>query len=239
MKKTLLVSLIILFICSNISSQTILLEKNVKDNAYSHNKGPNMKRFSHIYFGYELIAGNPDDKGAEIIYGLSSCIDIGYRFKFKIAEFYSIGFNARYNFQKYVIRQEAEKILPNSDLHDKEKIRFSNAGLEFYNRFNIGKRGNIIGKYLDVGLYYKWAFAINHFIKDKVTDENNKAELVIINYRNLLYTKRFSYGFAARLGLNRLALSAEYRLSDLFKEEYQFPELPRFSIGLELVLYHK
>lgn len=224
--------------CSIISSQTVLLEKNVKDNAYSLSKGPNMKKFSHIYFAYEFYASNPDNKGAEIIYGLSTCINIGYRFKFKIVEFYSIGFNANYNFQKYVIKQEAEKIFPNSNLHDKEKIRFNNAGIEFYNRINAGKRGNTIGKYLDIGLYGKWAFAINHFIKDKVVDENNKAELVITKYSNLMYTERLLYGFSARLGINRLAISAEYRLSDLFKKEYHFPELPRFSIGLELALYN-
>jgi hypothetical protein len=239
MKKTYLISFIIVFICSKISSQTVLLEKNVKDNAYSHSKGPNMRKFSHIYFGYEFFASNPDNEGADIIYGLSSCMNIGYRFKFKIAEFYSIGFNTNYNFQKYVMKQVAEKILPNSDLHDREKIRFNNAGIEFYNRINVGKRGNIIGKYLDIGLYCKWAFAINHFIKDKVSDDNNKAKLAITKYSNILYTKRFFYGFSARMGINRLAISAEYRLSDLFKEEYQFPELPRFSIGLELALYNK
>ena len=230
---------ITVFIYSKISSQAVLLEKNVKDNAYSHKKGPNMKKFSHIYFGYEFFIGNPDDKGAEIIYGLSSCIKTGYRYKFKILEFYSVGFNINYSYKKYVIKQEAEKILPNSVLHDKEKIRFSNAGLEFYNRFNFGKRGNIIGKYLDVGLFGNWAFAINHFTKDKVNNENNKAELVIIKYHNLLYTKRLFYGFSTRLGINRVAISAEYRFSDLFKKEYQFPELPRFCIGLELALYNK
>jgi hypothetical protein len=239
MKRTFLLLLIIIFAFSNISSQTVLLEKNVRDNAYTHKKGPNMKKFSHLYFGYEFLAGNPDDKGAEIIYGLSSCLNIGYRYKFKIFEFYSIGFNTRYNFKKYVIKQEADKILPDSELHDKEKIRFNNTGLEFYNRFNIGKRGNIIGKYLDIGVFGNWAFSINHFTKDKVNDENNMAELVIIKYSNLLYTKRLYYGFSARLGINRLAISAEYRFSDLFKKEYQFPELPRFSIGLELALYYK
>lgn len=239
MKRIFLIVLIIGFVCFKISSQTLLLEKNVKDNAYSHKKGPNMKRFSHIYFGYEFFAGNSDDKGAEIIYGLSSCINIGYRYKFKIFEFYSIGFNTSYSFKKYVIKQETDKILPNSILHDKEKIRFNNAELEFYNRFNIGKRGNIIGKYLDIGLFGNWAFAINHLTKDKVNDEDNKAELAIIKYHNLLYTKRFFYGFSTRLGINRLAISAEYRLSDLFKKEYQLPELPRFCIGLELALYNK
>jgi hypothetical protein len=239
MKRTFLILLIILFVCSKISSQTVLLEKNVKDNAYSNKKGPNMQKFSHIYFGYEFFAGNPDDKGAEIIYGLSTCIKIGYRYKFKIFEFYSVGFNAGYSFKKYVIKQEADKILPNSLLHDKEKIRFNNAELEFYNRFNVGERGNIIGKYLDIGLFANWAFAINHFTKDKVNDEENKAELAIIKYHNLLYTKRFFYGVSARLGINRFAISAEYRLSDLFKKEYQFPELARFCVGLELALYNK
>jgi hypothetical protein len=239
MKRTFLILFIIVSTQSNNFSQEVLLEKNIRDNAYSHIKGPNMKKFSHIYLGYEFFAGNSDDKGADIIYGLSSCINIGYRYKFKIIEFYSVGFNIDYSFKKYLIKQNAEKILPNTQLHDKEKIRFSNAGLELYNRFNIGKRGNIIGKYLDIGLYGNWAFAINHFIKDKVADENNKAELVTIKYSNLTYTRRLYYGLSARLGLNWLAISAEYRFSDLFKKEYQFPELSRLAIGLEFAIYKK
>ncbi len=239
MNRTLLISFIIVFAhCKNFS-QDVLLEKNVRDGAYSQKKGPNMKKFSHIYLGYKFFAGNSDDKGADIIYGLSSCINIGYRYKYKLLEFYSVGFDINYSYKKYLIKQDEEKILPNTQLHDKEKIRFSNAGLEFYNRLNIGKRGNIIGKYLDIGLFGNWAFAINHFTKDKVADENNKAELVTVKYSNLTYTRRFLYGLSARLGLNWLAISAEYRFSDLFKEEYQFPELPRFAIGLEFALYSK
>ena len=37
-----------------------------------------------------------------------------------------------------------------------------------------------------------------------------------------------------RVGHNFLSLIATYRFTDLFKPVYEFPELPRYSIGLEI-----
>jgi hypothetical protein len=238
MKKSFLILSTVL-ITYSCYTQTVLLEKNVKDNAYSLKKGPNMKYFSHLYLGYKFFASQPDEKGAEIVYGPSTSMNIGYRHKFKIFEFYSIGFNTEYSLKKYIIKQAENKILPNSVLHDKEKMRFNNAGFEFYNRFNVGKRGNIIGKYLDIGLYGNWIFATNHYTRDKTYDENNMSELTVVRYSRLKYTNNFSYGLSGRIGINNISLSANYRLSDLFRKDYQLPELPRFSIGLELALYGK
>lgn len=237
MKKSFMILFTLLLTYSNSFAQTVLLEKNVKDNAYSLKKGPNMKSFSHLFFGYEFFTGKPDKKGAEIIYGSSSSLNIGYRYKFKIFEFYSIGFSTIYSYNKYVIKQDKNKILPNPVLHDKEKIRFSNAGFEFYNRFNFDKRGNTIGKYIDIGLYGNWAFAINHYTRDKEYDENNMSELTVVKYTGLKYTEKYGYGLSARIGMNKVSLSADYRISNMFKEDYQLPELPRFSVGLELTLY--
>lgn len=237
MKKSFLVLFTVLFTFSIGNTQKVVLERNVKDNAYSRKKGPNMKYFSHLFTGYELFASPPDDKGAEIVYGSSATIDIGLRHKFKILEFYSLGFSTEYSFAKYIIRQTDNKILPNALQHDKEKLRFNNVRLEFYNRFNFDKRGNTLGKYFDIGLYGDWTFATNHYTKDKTHDETNMSELTVVKYTRLRYTRDYNYGLRVRFGINKISLSASYRLSDLFKEGYQLPELPAFSIGLELALY--
>jgi hypothetical protein len=237
MKKLFMILFTVLYTCSIGYTQKVLFEKNVKDNAYSKKKGPNTKYFSHLLIGYELFASPPDNKGAEIVYGSSATIDIGYRHKFKILEFYSMGFSTEYSFAKYIIRQTDNKILPNALQHDKEKLRFNNARLEFYNRFNFDKRGNTLGKYLDIGLYGDWTFATNHYTKDKAHDEPNMSEMTVVKYTRLQYTRNYNYGLTVRFGINKISLSANYRLSDLFKEEYQLPELPAFSLGLELALY--
>jgi hypothetical protein len=237
MKKIFLVLSSVLITCNIGFTQKVLMEKNIKDNAYSMKKGPNMKYFSHIFIGYELFAGPPDKKGAEIVYGSSASLDIGYRHKFKILEFYSIGFSTEYSFNKYIIRQTENKLLPNTLEHDKEKLRFNNARLEFYNRFNFDKRGNTLGKFFDIGLYGDWTFATNHYTRDKAHDAANMSEVTVTKYTRLQYTTNFNYGLSVRFGLNKISLSANYRLSDLFNEEYQLPELPGFSVGLELALY--
>ncbi|UOQ70718.1 hypothetical protein [Hymenobacter cellulosilyticus] len=50
------------------------------------------------------------------------------------------------------------------------------------------------------------------------------------------YLRRWTYGTGLRLGSSRYALTARYRLSDVFtaSRQAQYPELPRWVIGLEL-----
>ncbi len=236
----LIILIALVFICQFSYSQTILLEENVKNDTVVKTNGPNLKNFSHLYVGYGMILGPSDGVGSNITTGLSYEISLGYRYKRKICNFYAIGFDVHYNTLSYRIAQDDDKILPNISSHDKEKIIFHNWGAEVYNRFNFGKRGNQVGNFLDIGAYANWISNSVHYTKDDVASANinfNNAEVVEVYNKKLLYTEDFSYGVKARVGINRYSVFAEYRLSDLFKSEYIYSELPRLTVGVEIGIH--
>jgi len=60
---------------------------------------------------------------------------------------------------------------------------------------------------------------------------------VRLSTTQLKYVENFSYGLLARIGVSRYALTAQYRLSDIFKSSYAMPELPRLIVGIEVGLF--
>ena len=127
------------------------------------------------------------------------------------------------------------KTVPDININDKEKIQVNLVESSAWLRINMGRRGNFIGNYLDLGGFGGWNFQKKH----KTINTNAEDEKVKVSTSKLKYVENFSYGFIARVGASRYALSAQYRLSDLFKSSYAMPELPRLIIGFELGLFRK
>ena len=214
-------------------SQTVLLHEDVKDTVLGK-RGPNLKNFSHFYFGIGFIAGKPDSTGSDINSLRSVNVVFGYRYKLKICNFYSIGYDIAYNSYSYFLKQNSTKITPDTVLHEKEKLNFGNLGLSLYMRFNFGRRGNHIGKFVDIGGYGDWTFNAVNFTKDK----NSNGNIVKSRISNLHYFNSTNYGLMARIGFNRYVIYGNYRLSDIFKSSCNFSELPRLTIGLQIG-FHK
>ena len=119
--------------------------------------------------------------------------------------------------------------------YKKRSYLVQNLNLGIYQRINFNRRGNMVGKYLDLGGFGAWNFARNHVYSRKgfSTETFNWVE---INERGIDYIENFQYGLEARLGTNRYALTCRYRLNDLIKKEnaMNLGELPRLSLGLEI-----
>lgn len=216
----------------NTYSQNVLFEQNVLADTVKSKAGPNLKNYVHFYFGYGIMVGPSDGDGAEISTGASSNFELGVRYKYKISNLYSFGLNLSYNFYSYRIKQESDKIFPDTIIHDKEKFMLSSLSLGVYNRFNFGRRGNVIGRYLDLGAYGDWNLIKKHYVKDKIDGQVYK-----LSVTRLKYVENFGYGVFANLGFNRLVLTFKYRLSDLFKESYNYPELTPYTVGVQVNLY--
>jgi len=221
------------------NAQTVLLEENVEKDTITPKWGQNYKNYQHFYIDYGFLVDQPEKKGADIKYGNTHTFSIGYRYKRRLCNFYAIGFDLSYYRFTYNLKQDSNKILPNTLQHNKEKLIFNNLSLELYNRFNIGRRGNLIGKFIDIGVYGNWAYGIKHFYRDELSNANpnNHANIVEVTNKNLDYMENINYGLRARVGINRYTISANYRLSNFFKEKYNYPELPRLSIGLQIGFY--
>lgn len=227
----------VLFI--NISAQDIVLDKNV-DEQYTDGKGPNMPRYGHIYLGLAMVVPNNNLPGAETDLGRSGEMLIGYRYKVKLSSFYAIGFDISNRFVRYGIKSEEDlpvdmdsNPLSQAILVDKMGLGITSIGMEFYNRFNFGKRGNTLGNYFDIGIKGEWNYRRRLITKDDSPDESYFEKSRNVE-KNLLFIEKFSTILTARIGINKFSIYGNYRISDLITSEYATPELPTLNIGIQV-----
>ncbi len=242
MKRIILISIISILPFFGFA-QLKLMEENVDKIDFSKpNKGQNMKNYSHWFIGYAGYVGKSEGVGADINYGTSDVFSVGVRYKRKLAEFFALGAESWYSAEDFKIAQKKDKVIPTSDLHKKEDLRFNNISGATYMRFNFGKRGNILGKYMDLGAYGTWSFDIRHTYTDKVVQVNkiNGYRTVKTVHKRLVYTNPLNYGAIVRFGINRYVIYGTYRLSDLFDADFKTManvELPRITVGVQIGLH--
>jgi hypothetical protein len=229
MKKILLICMVL--ISMSAISQEILFSQDVKSDTVIPTKGPNLKNFVHPYFAFSFpFFTNEDVKFIKP--WSSSIVDFGYRYKRKLSKNLAVGLDLSVNWASYKIKQEDGKFIPDSTKNDKEKLQVNSLSPAVYARINVGKRGNFIGNYLDLGGFFSWNWKTMH----KTTNTDTDDQKVQVHVSNLQYMEKISYGVLARIGTNRYAFTARYRMSDLFTESFNKPELPRLSVGFEIGL---
>jgi hypothetical protein len=232
MKQFGLISLLLIF-CFSGNAQTILLKQDVNNDTIIPDMGPNRKHYNYVNWNYGLIVGPADEKGADIEYGRSYFIQTGYGYKRQVGGgFYAIGFDVNINVYSFSIKQDSSKIVFGNQQHEKERLMLYNGGITFYNRFNFVKRGDHLGKYLDLGAYGDWAIMKRYSAKDEPND--GSSNLIRTVARGMENVNNLQYGLMARLGVNGLSIFGRYRMSDLFNDELGpvYPELPRFVVGV-------
>jgi hypothetical protein len=225
---------IFLFLSVSLSafSQDILLQQNVKADTIRPAYGPNLRNYFYGYLGI----GFPLYTSEQVKYiksGSSADIDLGLRYKRRITNYLAFGLDLGLNTTSYKLKQSDPKTIPDTVVNDREKFQISTVSGSVYMRINVGRRGNYIGNYLDLGAYGGWNFQKKH----KTTNENQDGEKVRLSTTRLKYIENFSYGFLARIGVNRYAITAKYRVSDIFDSSYEMPELPRLTVGIEMGLF--
>jgi len=233
MKKSFLTLCITIMFCSNFYAQEVLIEQNVLNDTVKDNFGPNLENFLHFFVGYGFVVGQPSRDGANIIPGKSRTYEIGSRYKYKVSNFYAIGSSFSFISYAYAIKQDDNKVFPDARIHRSEYITSYCLSYGVYNRFNFGKRGNHIGKFVDVGVNGDWCFSNRHLYRDDL-GSGIVAKTVVKGQR---YFEPFTYGIYANVGFNRLVLTCRYRISDIFKPKYNFPQMPPINIGLQIGLH--
>jgi len=233
--------LLLIFIISFISISSFSQETGM--NKADDNFGPNKTHFAHSFVNFGFMSPPKEGEGADIIYGKSHSFTYGIKYKYKIANAFSIGLGVYYNYQTWHLKQDSSKVIPNNILYDKEKITSNNVGGEFFLRFNVGKRNNTIGNYIDLAPYGVWTYNTSRKI---TVNSNNPIDPLGEEYNtttnvNLNYLENFNYGMQLRIGLDRIAITGKYRLSNIFasyfKTAISHTELPRLIIGLEIGLH--
>jgi len=228
-----------LLMSTSLWGQKILMDKDVSK-AYKNIEGPNTKSFKQLVIGTGMIVGGSPE--LEINNLRSGYFSAGFRQKFKVLSFYSAGYEIGYNALRFNIKQTEDKMIPNNILHDKEKLRFHDFHLMLFNRLNFGKRGNVIGRFIDFGGYVDYVFSSSHYTKDRIeesafsSEPDVYADVTVVKHSKLDYVRPFGYGVFARAGINWFAVKVTYRVPELFREKYDWPELPRVYIGIELTI---
>ncbi|RPD48711.1 hypothetical protein DNI29_08860 [Hymenobacter sediminis] len=218
-------------------AQRVLLRVDPPADSAKARYGPNRAFYRHLYLGYAPVVGQADGPGADLRYFKSAEFFVGVRHKYRLTRSVAAGFDVRYARLAYHLQQNSQKLLPNSSQHHSESLVVSQLQLEPYVRVGFGRRGNVIGHFVDVTGWGGWALATSHHYEDRPGTGGSKRTVVV--ERDLDYVRRWPFGLGARLGSGRYVATARYRLSDTFTPQASptYAELPRWVVGLELGLF--
>ncbi|MEX1190233.1 MAG: outer membrane beta-barrel protein [Bacteroidia bacterium] len=225
---------IVLMLCGvsmfSLNAQRVIIEESNVSDTLAPKSGPNYKHYLHpfISLGSNVL---PGENGALTKPGLDD-FSFGFRYKLRIAEPLAVGFDLAYNNTVFRMKQTGSKNTPDTLLYDAQRMEFHSARLGAYIRINYGRRGNSLGKYVDLGAYSEYNFAHTLFTKSTLTD----GSVIRINRSKLDYYQPITYGLQARIGFNKIILYGNYRLSPIFFAPYNFTELSPLIVGIQFVL---
>ena len=198
--------------------------------------GPNKDKYSHLFVSYGFLLGEPESDSASIIYGKSSTFQIGILFKWRMKKWMELGFDVSYHYAAFHLQQDSSKVIPNRQIHDKGKMLFNDLMLTPFVRIKLKNKYHSTGTFVDLGGFAGFTYRAVHYTIDYHHAPNShRTKMRDIR---LDYNQDYSYGVMARLGFNRIIFYGKYRLSDLFKEKYGYPELPRIEAGLMIGLHN-
>ncbi|GGF09958.1 hypothetical protein [Hymenobacter cavernae] len=214
-------------------AQRVLLRADVAEDTTRTRSGPNRAYFGHLYLGYAPVVGRASGPGAELRFGRSGELQVGVRNKFRLTQTLALGADLRYARLVYHLEQNDQKIVPTTTRYERERLTLSQLQGEAFVRLNAGRRGNAVGRYLDLLGWGGWVLGSAHYYQEPASAGAKKRK---VTERGLGYMSRWPYGVGARLGSGRLAVVGRYRLSNTFVGEAKnrYPELPRWTVGLEL-----
>ncbi|MBN2664209.1 MAG: hypothetical protein JXR68_11215 [Bacteroidales bacterium] len=241
MKKIILTTLIIASFAIDAFSQREILYEDVDNyTVYQKQKfGVNGKYFFYNYASIDFLMPSVYEKQLPVRYGQNYHFSYGFKFKFKIFNWLSLGTDFNYSFKNIAFD---DIFLFEVNGKQKDKLLINSLGTELFFRTIIGRAGNSMGKFIDFGGFGSVNFSNIYTIK--ITNNNPlglQAKKEKLQYKNINIVEPFLYGALFRVGVGHFSLSAKYRFSDLLKntalQETNNIDLPKFTIGVEIGLF--
>jgi hypothetical protein len=225
-----------IFACLSVLSMSVcaqeeILEMNPAVDTVESVKGPNRKHFVHPFMSFGMCV-DAGETGAQVKQPRIDQFSFGVRYKRRIAEHFAWGWDLAYNVNDYSLKQNLIKTTPDSFLYDRQRMLFYNAQAGLYLRINYGKRGNTLGKYIDLAGYGDAVIAHTLYTKYHLMDNS----VVRSRRTGLGYFQRLNYGAQVRFGFKKMIIYGQYRLSDMFYKPENFAELPRIIAGIQFSL---
>lgn len=215
-------------------AQEVLVYEDLQGDTIKSEYGMNRKHYRHPFIGMGFFAGGAGGPTGKIKTADSWAFEYGVRYKRKFTHYLSAGADWSFSRLQYSPSAwEVASLMGDASLKS-EKLVLVQTGLGLYQRFNWQKRrGDFIGRFLDVGVYGNWTFASRHVY----SFEQATGERVKVKKSGLDYVSPFDYGLLARIGFGNFVLKSSYRFSDHFKSESGLEEFPRLYIGFEMGLH--
>ncbi|QKG52600.1 hypothetical protein [Hymenobacter sp. BRD67] len=228
MLKDKLLVLVLLAAAPVARAQQVLLQTDVANDTIPSRTGPNRRYFAHLYVGSTLAAGS---SALGLKYGFASSeLQLGGRLKRRLSSFLAFNTDLRYAYLRYGLDPGAARPLPFGSGFDSQLFSYHQLQSEGSLRLNPSRRrGNTVGRYLDLLAYGGWAFATTYATEGPAP---GGGQLEIVAHEPP-YLARWQGGVGARIGSNSLALVGRYRLSNALAGT-TLPEPPRWQLGLEI-----
>ena len=233
MNKTTSILACLLILSVSVFAQEEILEMKPAVDTIEPVKGPNRKHFVHPFMSFGMCV-DAGETGAQVKQPRVDQFSFGIRYKRRIAEHFAWGWDLAYNVNDFSLKQNLIKTTPDTILYDRQRMIFNNAQAGLYMRINYGKRGNTLGKYIDLAGYVDAVFAHTLFTKKHSNDKYNSIERT--RRSGLGYFQRLNYGVQVRFGFKKVIIYGQYRLSDMFYKPENFAELPRIIAGIQFSL---
>ncbi len=229
-----------IFLSQTIAQSTVL-DENVDDYTVFDKKkfGPNGKHYTFMYYSLDFYTPSIYGDQTQIFYGQSYRFSTGMKYKFQLTKWLSTGTDLNYSIINYNM---AEKVgfypifYGETGFFD-EKIVFNNLGTEVFMRFFIGKRGNTMGKYIDIAGFGFWSINNRAIQKFDSMIFGDKTKIVL---KNIDWFNKYNYGAMLRFGYKFFAVTMKYRISDLRNEgtvrDAFANDFPKFTFGIEFAM---
>jgi hypothetical protein len=172
----------------------------------------------------------------------SSTFHIHFGKKFRVGDHFGVGYTLGYTYNNYKLKQDSLNLLTGATEYDRLELHLDKISFDPFLRLIASKPNGKRGTYIDLGASVSWVVGRRLFVYDKVDPKlNNGASVLESNARKLQYVTPYDAYGLVRLGHNALAITAKYRLTDMFQKHEGvnnnrlLPNLSPLQVGLELV----
>jgi len=195
--------------------------------------GPNRTHYLATFFGFGSLFGPTDSSGSDVNPARSYWINAGWRYKKKHSTFFNTGSDLFFEVRNFSLAQTDEKVFAGQFKHKKERLFQVTINYSLFFRFNLVKRGNHLGKYIDLFATAIYAPIERHYTYDKIDAVYGETRGKHV-FTHLQYIQRFFGQVGVRYGISAVQFQVFYRPLDMFKNSgrFPYPELPRFGAGI-------
>lgn len=243
MKKVITTLMLLFLICTSVFSQKEIIHEKVGDYDYFKTQkfAVNGTHFVYNYMAIDFFTPSIYGQQIDVKYRESLSFTYGLKYKLRVFNWLATGLDINYNIQSYRLKKSF-MYSPLANENVSEKLSFGDIGSEYYLRFNIGKHGNSMGNYFDFGVFGYYNLSNKHIVDIKNTNSIVfLSEDQSITNKKLSYISKFHYGGVLRIGFDKYAIVAKYRISDIFTSDFMqtmnYTDLPRLSIGFEFGMF--